>query len=138
MIPLMNSIILTCFLSFLIIITLFTPLLLTSKSTLIWMDMPPFTSARVSEHTYLSILVNTHMRGHGHIHTCVCRHTHTHPIPVWSHAERICLPYSALEFIQNNKLQGAGGDSVIDLLQIKYPNFYNLAFIFIKVIHVYI
>lgn len=99
MAPFMNSIILDCFLSFLISITLFTLLLLTSQAALICMNAYPFISANVSEQAcYMPM--NTHMHMCVHMHIC----THTHNILVWSHAEKICLPYSVLESIQNNKL----------------------------------
>ena len=96
----MNSIILDCFLSFLISITLFALLLLTSQSALICMNVYLFISANVSEQAcYMPM--NTHM--HMCVHMHICTHKHTQ-YTCWSHAEKICLPYSVLESIQNNKL----------------------------------
>lgn len=70
----MNSIILDCFLSFLISITLFALLLLTSQSALICMNVYLFISANVSEQAcYMPM--NTHMHMCVHMHICTHKHT---------------------------------------------------------------
>ena len=118
-VPLMNPIILGCFLSFLVSITLFILFLLTRQSILICMNVSPFISAPASEQAQLSMPMNTHRCTRMHTHTC------THDILVRSHAGRICFPYSLLESIQNNKFQGKRRILSLVFSSSKYHNFCN-------------
>lgn len=79
MVPLMNPIILGCFLSFLVSITLFILFLLPRQSILICMNVSPFISAPASEQAQLSMPMNTHR--------CTRMHTHTR-----AHMTYLCGP----------------------------------------------